>query len=185
MNGGPRFARPNEKPVRQSDDLVNEAIRFPEVLVIDVDGTQLGVKSRREALYIASSKELDLLCVAPQAKPPVCKIINYGKYRFTQQKKAKEMKKNQKVVELKEVRLTPQTDIGDLKTKASAVEKWIKDGDKVKVSMRFKGRQLAHIDVGEETMARFLALLEEFAVAEKKAAMDGKYLIVNLSAKTK
>lgn len=180
-----KFVKANEKPIKQNDDLVNEAIRFPEVLVIDADGTQLGVKSRNEALRIAAIRELDLLCVAPQAKPPVCKIMNYGKFRFAQQKKNREMKKNQKVVEVKEVRLTPQTDIGDLKTKATAVTKWIKDGNKVKVSMRFRGRQLAHVEVGEETMNRFFALIDEVAVPDKKPVLDGKLLVCNLTAKSK
>ena len=167
----------------ENTDLVNELIRFPEVLVIDDKGQQLGVKSRDEALRIAELKNLDLLCVAPMAKPPVCKIMNYGKYKFEQQKKLKEMKKNQKVVETKEVRLTPQTDIGDLKTKARAVEKWIKDGNKVKVTMRYRGRQLSHVDVGEDTLDKFLELVSEFTIVEKKPVLEGKFLMCFIAPK--
>ena len=176
INTDSRFVQPNEKPKKENTDLVNELIRFPEVLLIDDKGQQLGVKSRDEALRIAELKNLDLLCVAPMAKPPVCKIINYGKYKFEQQKKLKEMKKNQKVVETKEVRLTPQTDIGDLKTKARAVEKWINDGNKVKVTMRYRGRQLSHVDVGEDTLDKFLELVSEFTIVEKKPVLEGKFL---------
>ena len=178
-----RFVQPNEKPKQESNDLVNELIRFPEVLLIDENGQQLGVKKRDEALRIAELKNLDLLCVAPMAKPPVCKIINYGKYKFEQQKKLKEMKKNQKTIETKEVRLSPQTDIGDLKTKARAVEKWIKEGNKVKVTMRYRGRQLSHIDVGEDTLNKFLELVSEFTIVEKKPGLEGKYLMCFIAPK--
>ena len=183
INTDSKFVQPNEKPKKENTDLVNELIRFPEVLVIDDKGQQLGVKSRDEALRIAELKNLDLLCVAPMAKPPVCKIINYGKYKFEQQKKLKEMKKNQKVVETKEVRLTPQTDIGDLKTKARAVEKWIKDGNKVKVTMRYRGRQLSHVDVGEDTLDKFLELVSEFTIVEKKPVLEGKFLMCFIAPK--
>ena len=183
INTDSRFVQPNEKPRQDNNDLVNELIRFPEVLLIDEKGQQLGVKSRDEALRYAELKNLDLLCVAPMAKPPVCKIINYGKFKFEQQKKLKEMKKNQKVVETKEVRLSPQTDIGDLKTKARAVEKWIKDGNKVKVTMRYRGRQLSHIDVGEDTLNKFLELVSEFTIVEKKPVLEGKFLMCYIAAK--
>ena len=183
INTDSRFVQPNEKPRQENNDLVNELIRFTEVLLIDDKGQQLGVRSRDDALRIAESRNLDLLCVAPNAKPPVCKIINYGKYKFEQQKKLKEMKKNQKVVETKEVRLSPQTDIGDLKTKARAVEKWIKDGDKVKVTMRYRGRQLSHIDVGEDTLNKFLELVSEFTIVEKKPVLEGKFLMCYIAAK--
>ena len=178
-----RFVQPNEKPKQESNDLVNELIRFPVVLLIDENGQQLGVKKRDEALRIAELKNLDLLCVAPMAKPPVCKIINYGKYKFEQQKKLKEIKKNQKTIETKEVRLSPQTDIGDLKTKARAVEKWIKEGNKVKVTMRYRGRQLSHIDVGEDTLNKFLELVSEFTIVEKKPVLEGKFLMCFIAPK--
>ncbi len=170
-------------PQKESDDLVNYKIRFPEVLVIDHNGNALGVKSRNEAIRLAEEVNLDLLCVAPLAKPPVCKIVNYGKYRFEQQKKAKEAKKNQKIVENKEVRFTPQTDIHDLEVKAKATIKWLQDGSKVKVTVRYRGRQLAHIEVGKATMERFLALIAEYGTPDKDTVFEGRQLMVNVTPK--
>ncbi|MGN1277978.1 MAG: translation initiation factor IF-3, partial [Candidatus Onthovivens sp.] len=144
------------KKDRYNGDLVNEKIRFPEVLVIGPDGESLGKMSRIDAYRKAESYELDLLCVAPQANPPVCKIINYGKYRFDAQKKAKEAKKNQKIIELKEIQLTPQIGQHDIETKVKAAIKFLEDGNKVKVGVRFKGRQMAHPEVGNETLNKFL-----------------------------
>jgi translation initiation factor IF-3 len=176
---------PNSRmPIKNdSDDLVNYKIRFPEVLVIDQNGNALGVKSRNEAIRLAEEANLDLLCVAPQAKPPVCKIVNYGKYRFEAQKKAKEAKKNQKIVENKEVRFTPQTDIHDLEVKAKATIKWLQDGSKVKVTVRYRGRQLAHIEVGQATMERFLALIAEYGVPDKEPLFEGRQLMINVTPK--
>lgn len=174
-----------QRPNRQSDDLVNELIRFPEVLVIDQNGNSLGVKSRFDALRIAREAQLDLLCVAPMAKPPVCKILNYGKHRFEQQKKAKEIRKNQKVIETKEVRFTPQTDQHDLEVKAKATSKWLAEGNRVKVTVRYRGRQLAHTEIGVETMKRFLALIEEVATVEKEPTMEGRHLFAFIAPKKK
>jgi translation initiation factor IF-3 len=172
------------KPQKNQDDLVNELIRFPEVLVISPDGESLGVKTRNEALKIAKEHNLDLLCVAPMAKPPVCKILNYGKHRFEQQKKSREIRKNQKVVEVKEVRMTPLTDVHDMNTKVKAARKWIEAGNKVKVTVRYRGRQMAHIEVGEETMNRFLELMGENIIIEKKPALDGRQLIAVIAPKS-
>ena len=174
---------PQKAPVKEGSDLVNNQIRFPEMLLIDQNGTALGVKSRREALYLAEEAGLDLLCVAPQAKPPVCKIVDYGKYRFEQQKKAKEARKNQKVVENKEMRFTPQTDMHDLEVKAKAVIKWFQEGCKVKVTVRFRGRQMAHPEVGAETLNQFLALVADYSVVDKPAVMEGRQMFVMLSPK--
>lgn len=174
-----------QKPMKDNDDLVNESIRFPELLVIGADGEALGVKTRSEALRLASEANLDLLCVAPLAKPPVCKILNYGKHRFEQQKKTKEIKKNQKVIETKEVRLTPQIDDHDMDTKCRAVTKWLEDECKVKVSVRFRGRQMAHLDVGEETLNKFLEKCADFAVIDKKPVLEGKFLSTMLLPKKK
>ncbi|MDE6196112.1 MAG: translation initiation factor IF-3, partial [Erysipelotrichaceae bacterium] len=127
-------------PNNVNDDLVNEKIRFKEVLVIDADGNKLGIKTRREALEIAYDKELDLLCVSPNAVPPVCKVLDYGRYRFEQQKKAKEAKKKQHVTEVKPLRLSPVIDKHDFDTKMRHARKWVEDGMKVKVDMRFRGR---------------------------------------------
>jgi translation initiation factor IF-3 len=170
-------------PVKENKDLVNELIRFPEVLVIDQNGNQLGVKPRKEAIALAKEVGLDLLCVAPMGKPPVCKIVNYGKYRFEQQKKAKEAKKNQKVIENKEVRFTPQTDMHDLEVKAKAVIKWFAEGSKVKVTVRFRGRQMSHPEVGEATLRQFLDLIKDYSVVDKQPVMEGRQMFALLSPK--
>ena len=173
------------RPERNNGDLVNEAIRFPEVLVIGPDGESLGVMSRYNALQKAREYDLDLLCVAPQAKPPVCKIINYGKYRFEQQKRSREAKKNQNIIVIKEVQLTPVIGQHDLETKVRHAIKFLKDGNKVKVVLRFRGRQLSHVEVGEDVMNRFIALVEEYAIIEKKPVLDGKLLTAVLASKVK
>lgn len=174
-----------QRPKNTNTDLVNERVRFPEVLLIGKNGEQLGKMSSREAYSIAMSNELDLLCVAPNANPPVCKIVNYGKYRFEQQKKAKESKKKQHVVEVKEIQLTPQIGQHDLETKAKAARRFLEDGNKVKIGVRFRGRQMTHIEVGEEVMNKFIALLEDVASIEKKPAMDGKWLNAVIASKIK
>ena len=181
-----RFAANNNKNKgNQNKDLVNENIRFPEVLLIGPNGEQLGVMSSREAQFKANDYDLDLLCVAPNAKPPVCKIINYSKYRFEQQKKAKEAKKNQHVVEVKEVQLTPQIGGHDMETKARAATKFLEAGNKVKVGVRFRGRQMTHIEVGQEVMDKFIASVSEYCVIEKPANMDGRWMIAILAPKRK
>jgi len=174
-----------QRPKNTNTDLVNERVRFAEVLLIGPEGEQLGKMSSREAFGIAVSKELDLLCVAPNATPPVCKIVNYGKYRFEQQKKAKENKKKQHTVEIKEVQLTPQIGIHDLDTKAKAARRFLEEGNKVKVGVRFRGRQMTHIEVGEEVMNKFITLLEDLATVEQKPTMDGKWLNAALAPKAK
>ena len=141
--------------------------------------------SSKESYNIAVQHDLDLLCVAPNANPPVCKIINYGKYRFEQQKKARESKKKQHVVELKEVQLTPQIGDHDLETKSKAARKFLLDGNKVKVGVRFRGRQMTHIEVGEEVINKFIASLEDISSVEKKPSMDGKWLTGIISPKSK
>ena len=163
----------NQKPVKKNNDLVDYDIRFPEVLVIGPNGEQLGVKPRNEAIKLAEANSLNLVCVAPNAKPPVCKILNYGKFRYEKEKKEKEAKKNQKIVELKEVRFTPRTDLHDLETKAKATKKWLEEGAKVKVTVRFKGREMAHPEIGEETLNQFLGLVNEFATIDKPIQMEG------------
>lgn len=165
---------------------MNENIRFPEVLVIGPNGEQLGVMKTKSAIDLASNEyELDLFCVNPNGKPPVCKMMNYSKYRFEQQKRAKEQRKRQKTIELKEIRMSPVIDVHDQETKAKQAIKFLQDGDKVKVTIRFRGRQMAHIDVGENILEGFVALLEEYAVIEKKAALEGRNLSLILASKTK
>ncbi|HIU14624.1 MAG TPA: translation initiation factor IF-3 [Candidatus Fimiplasma intestinipullorum] len=169
----------------KSDELVNENIRFREVLVINKDGKQLGVKSRFDALKLAQSMDLDLVCVAPNAKTPVCRIMDYGKYRFEQQKKQKEMKKNQKTFSIKEVQLSPTIDTHDVNTKLKHALKWLEAGDKVKVGVNFRGRQMAHIDIGEKILKDFLAKCEEVSVIEKPMKLEGRTLSAIIAPKKK
>ena len=171
----------NGKKPNQPKELVNENIRFPQVLVIGPNGEQLGVMSSREAQFAANKFNLDLFCVAPGANPPVCKILNYGKYRYEQQKKAKENRKNQVKIEIKEIQLTPQIGQHDLETKARAASKFIAEGNKVKVGVRYRGRQMTHLEVGEETLNNFISLLGEQAVVEKAPSMDGRWLVAVLA----
>ncbi|MCQ2814801.1 MAG: translation initiation factor IF-3 [Bacilli bacterium] len=174
-----------KKPNNQSSDLVNELVRFPKVLLIGPNGEQLGTMSAREAQVKANEYDLDLLCVAPNANPPVCKIINYGKYRYEQQKKAKENRKNQVKIEVKEIQLTPQIGIHDMETKARAATKFLQEGNKVKVGVRFRGRQMTHIEVGQEAMDKFISMLGDIVTVEKAANMDGRWLIATLAPKKK
>ncbi len=168
-----------------SGDLVNEKIHFKEVLVIGPDGELLGKMSRFNALNKAEEYELDLLCVAPNANPPVCKIINYGKYRFESQKKAKEAKKNQKIIEVKEIQLTPTIGEHDIQTKVKAAIRFLNDGNKIKVGVRFRGRQLSHVEVGEEVLNKFIDYVKEYSVIEKAPSLDGKWLTCVLASKIK
>lgn len=160
-------------PNNVNTDLVNEKIRFREVLVIDANGEQLGVMSRDQALDKAFSQELDLLCVAPKGNPPVCKILDYGKYRFESQKKAKEAKKNQHIVELKSLRLPPNIDKHDFDTKIRHAKKFIEQGHKVKIDMRFRGRLITRVEVGRKAMNEFVAEMADVALVEKKATLEG------------
>ena len=170
------------KKDRYNGDLVNEKIRFPEVLVIGPDGESLGKMSRIDAYRKAESYELDLLCVAPQANPPVCKIINYGKYRFDAQKKAKEAKKNQKIISVKEVRLSPTIDVGDFNTKLKAARKFLSDGDKVKVSCRFRGRMIEHANKTKELFLKFAVSVEDISTVEVAPYMEGRNMLMMLAA---
>ncbi|MDY4182847.1 MAG: translation initiation factor IF-3 [Candidatus Onthovivens sp.] len=170
---------------KNSGDLVNEKIRFNEVLLIGPNGEQFGKVSRFQALKKAEELDLDLLCVAPNANPPVCKLLNYGKYRFEAKKRAKEAKKNQKIIEIKEIQLTPQIGEHDIQTKVTAAIKFLADGNKVKVGVRFKGRQLAHPEVGEETLNKFINYVQDEAIIEKQPVLDGKWLTCVLAKKNK
>ena len=174
----------NRKP-KQPDDLVNERVRFKEVLVIDQNGDQLGVKSRNQAIDIAYNEGLDLVCVAPNAKPPVCRIMDFGKYRFEQQKKAREMKKNSKVVTLKETQLSVTIDTHDKNVKLKRTLKWLEEGNKVKVAIRFRGRQLAHVDLGKKVIDDFVEECAEVGQIEKPAKLEGRTLTAILAPKKK
>ncbi|MDP4119300.1 MAG: translation initiation factor IF-3 [Bacillota bacterium] len=163
--------------------LINEEIKHKELRVVDNDGGQLGILSFAEAMKIADEKSLDLVEIAPQATPPVCKIMDYGKYRFDQAKREKETKKNQKVISIKEVRLTPSIDIGDFETKIRQAGKFLAAGDKVKVALRFRGRELAHTDLGAPLLDRFAKNFEDIAVVDKQSKMEGKSMIMFLTPK--
>ncbi len=165
--------------------MFNEKIPFREVLVIDSDGTQLGVMSKREALDKAYRQNLDLLCVAPKARPAVCKILDYGRYHFEQQKKAKEAKRKQHVVEVKALRLSPIIDTHDFETKVRQAKKWIESGMKVKIDMRFRGRMMTRQEVGRQIMNQFLDEVKDIAVIEKKPALEGNTMSTVLAPKKK
>lgn len=156
---------------------LNEEIRDKELRVIGADGSQLGVMSADKALKLAEDANLDLVKIAPTATPPVCKIMDYGKYRFEQQKKEKENKKNQKVVETKEVRLSINIDTNDFNTKVNQANKFLKNGDKVKVSIRFRGREMAHSKLGLDVMERFGQAVEGGTI-EKAAKLEGRNMLM-------
>lgn len=162
---------------------MNEEIRDKEVRVIDTDGTMLGVMPTREAQMMANSKNLDLIKIVPNAAPPVCKIMDYGKSVFEQTKKEKEIKKNQKVVALKEVRLSAKIEEHDFDFKMKNGYKFLQDGDKVKVSIRFRGREMRYTSVGEEVMARFAKAVEEVGSVEKQPRLEGKNMIMIVNPK--
>ena len=184
-NQNPQQQDKNRKNDKFSGDIVNERIHFKEMLVIGPDGELLGKMSRYEAFKKADEYDLDLLCVAPNANPPVCKIINYGKYRFEAQKKAKEAKKNQKIIEIKEVQLTPQIGEHDIQTKVKQAIRFLEEGNKVKVGVRYRGRQLAHVEVGEDVLNKFIDCVKDYSVIEKAPSLDGKWLTCTLASKTK
>ena len=156
---------------------INEEIRDKEIRVIGADGSQLGVMSADKALKLAEEADMDLVKIAPTAVPPVCKIMHYGKYRFEQQKKEKENKKNQKVVETKEVRLSINIDTNDFNTKVNQANKFLKNGDKVKVSIRFRGREMAHSKLGLDVMERFGQAIEGGTI-EKAAKLEGRNMLM-------
>lgn len=162
---------------------INEEIREKEVRLIDVDGTQLGIVPIKKALEIANERRLDLVNVAPTANPPVCRILDYGKYKYELTKKEKEARKNQKIINVKEIRLTPNIEEHDLQVKANRAIEFLKDGDKVKVTVRFKGREMGRTDIGEEVLKDFISRVEEFGKPEKEAKLEGKNLVVILSPK--
>ena len=172
-------------PNNVNRDLYNEKIPFKEVRVIDANGDQLGILSKREALSIAEKQNLDLMCVAPGSKPPVCKILDYGRYHFEQQKKAKEAKRKQHTVDMKGLRLSPVVDKHDFETKLRHAQKWISQGMKVKVDMRFRGRQITRQDQGRQIMNDFIEALAEEATVEKNPKLEGNTMSVTLSPKKK
>uniref|UniRef100_A0A7C5Z6Q9 Translation initiation factor IF-3 n=1 Tax=Caldicellulosiruptor owensensis TaxID=55205 RepID=A0A7C5Z6Q9_9FIRM len=169
--------------MNNKDLLINEQIRDKEVRVIDENGVQLGIMSIKEALRIAEEKKLDLVKIAPHANPPVCKIMDYGKYKFELAKKEKEAKKNQKVINVKEIRLTTTIEEHDFNVKVKNAIRFLQDGDKVKVSIRFRGREVLHPEIGEEIINKFIEKIKEYGVVEKKPKLDGKNLTAVIAPK--
>ena len=163
---------------------INEEIRDREVRLIGADGAQLGVMSAREAQARADEAGLDLVKISPTATPPVCKLMDYGKYRFEQAKREKEAKKNQHVVEIKEVRMSPGIDIGDFNTKLRNAQKFLSEGNRVKVTVRFRGREMAHTDIGKKLLLDFADQCAEQAVMDKEPKLEGRHMSIFLSAKS-
>ena len=163
---------------------LNEDIRDKEIRLIGSEGEQLGIMSADEALKIADEQGLDLVKISPQAVPPVCKLMNYGKFRFEQSKREKEAKKNQHVVEIKEIRMSPGIDIGDFNTKLKNAQKFVADGNRVKVSVRFRGREMAHTDIGKALLDKFAEQCAEVASLDKGAKLEGRMMSIFLSPKT-
>ena len=166
-----------------SELMINEQIRDKEVRVIGEDGEQLGVMSSKDALKLAKDADVDLVKIAPSATPPVCKLIDYGKYKYELIRKEKEAKKKQKTVETKEVRLSPNIDVNDLNTKCNAARKFIEKGNKVKVTLRFRGREMAHIESSKHILSDFAEKLSDIAVVEKAPKMEGRSMMMYLTEK--
>ncbi|WP_240732974.1 translation initiation factor IF-3 [Jeotgalibacillus sp. S-D1] len=163
------------------DALLNEGIRAREVRLIDQNGEQLGIKSKNEALEIAARVNLDVVLVAPNAKPPVARIMDYGKFKFEQQKKDKEARKNQKIINLKEVRLSPTIEEHDFNTKLRNARKFLEKGDKVKASIRFRGRAITHKEIGQRVLERFAEACKDVSTVETKPKMDGRSMFLMLA----
>ncbi|MDR1473773.1 MAG: translation initiation factor IF-3 [Lactobacillales bacterium] len=166
------------------DAIVNDSIRAREVRLIAADGEQLGIKSKQEALKLAEDINLDLVLVSPNAKPPVAKIMDYGKYRFEQQKRQREARKNQKIIHLKEIRLSPTIDDNDFNTKMRNARKFLEKGEKVKASIRFKGRAITHKEVGQRVLERLIEETKDISAVEQRAKMDGRSMFIQLAPKT-
>ncbi|MCM3716001.1 translation initiation factor IF-3 [Halalkalibacter oceani] len=163
--------------------LVNEGIRAREVRLIGANGDQIGVKSKQEALEMAQNVNLDLVCVAPTAKPPVCRIMDYGKFRYEQQKKDKETRKKQKIINVKEVRLSPTIEDNDFNTKLRNARKFLEKGDKVKAAIRFRGRAITHSEIGRRVLERLAKECEDVATIEAKPKMEGRSMFLILAPK--
>jgi len=163
--------------------MINEEIRDKEVRVIDSDGSQLGIMSAKEAQKLANARNLDLVKIAPQATPPVCRIMDYGKYKFELAKKEKEAKKNQRIINVKEVRISPSIDTHDFNTKLNHAIRFLKAGDKVKVTVRFRGREVNHSSLGQSLLEKFAESVNEIAVVEKQPKLEGKSMAMFLAPK--
>lgn len=169
--------------IAKLDHQLNEEIRDKELRVIGADGAQLGIMSAAQALALAEEQEMDLVKISPNAVPPVCKIMDYSKFCFDQKKREKEAKKNQKVVEIKEIRMSPSIDTNDLNTKVKNAQKFLKDGNRVKVSVRFRGREMAHTNLGEKLLMDFAQACSELANMEKNPKLEGRFMAMFLAPK--
>ena len=169
--------------ISKLDHQLNEEIRDKEIRVIGHDGAQLGIMPPADALRLAEEHEMDLVKISPNATPPVCKIMDYGKFRFEQTKKEKEARKNQHVVEIKEVRMSPGIDVNDFNVKLKNAQKFLKDGNRVKVTVRFRGREMAHTNIGEQLLQKFGAECADVAAVEKNPKLDGRHMSMFLSPK--
>lgn len=163
--------------------MINEEIRDKEVRLIDFDGTQLDIVSIDVAMNKAEERGMDLVKIAPQAKPPVCKIMDYGKYRFEMAKREKEAKKNQKIVSIKEIKMSPSIDVHDFDTKVNHTKKFLSSGDKVKITVRFRGRELHHTQLGFELLAKFADAISESGSVEKNAKLEGRNMTMTVAPK--
>lgn len=179
--GGVFIATSNHNIRKDKDNtLVNGAIRFSQIRLIDVGGEQVGIISSRDAQKRARDKDLDLVCVAPMAKPPVCRIMNYGKYRYEQQRHKREAKKNQKVIEIKEIRMTPVIDTHDFETKVRNARKFLQKGAKVLVTVRFRGRMIVYTDKGKQVLHQFASACEDIAKVESETRLENRQLSLTL-----
>ena len=172
-----------DKGTTISELMINEQIRDKEVRVIGEEGQQLGVMSPKDAMKLAREAEVDLVKIAPSAKPPVCKLVDYGKYKYELVRKEKEAKKKQRTIEVKEVRLSPNIDVNDLNTKCNSARKFIEKGNKVKVSLRFRGREMAHIDSSKHILEDFAEKLSDIAVVDKAPKLEGRSMTMFLTEK--
>jgi len=163
---------------------LNEEIRDREVRLVSAEGEQLGIMSSHEALEKAIDAGLDLVKISPTADPPVCKLMDYGKFKFEQQKREKEARKNQRIVEIKEVRMSPGIDVNDFNVKLRNAQKFLADGDRVKVTVRFRGREMAHTDIGKGLLVKFAQQCSEIATMEKDPKLEGRFMTIFLSPKT-
>lgn len=168
-----------------NDLMINEEIRDREVRLIDQNGEQLGVMLTRQAMQLAEERQLDLVKIAPQAKPPVCKLMDYGRFRFEQSKREREIRKNQKVITIKEVRLSATIEDHDVDVKFKNAVKFLKDGDKVKVTIRFRGRQITHSEIGLEVMKNFAERIKDLAVVERRPLIEGRNMTMILAPRDK
>jgi len=195
IGNGVRFARMLWRPrlfvkIRRCFNIssvsyqINEEINDNEIRLIDEDGTQLGIMPTADALDIAIGKELDLVKIAPGSNPPVCKIMDYGKYRFEQTKRDKEARRNQHIVEVKEIRMSPSIGINDFNVKLKSGQKFLSEGDRLKVTVRFRGREMAHTNIGEDLLKRFAAECADFGTVDKNPKLEGRHMSMFLTSKT-